>query len=85
MIISYSFNVEEPRFFSKHSALTEPEVYDVSLSTAAKAGSSSLRYFKPYNHTNTNYNYAKPELLIDGGTLTHDPSLYAFLLASKEY
>jgi patatin-like phospholipase/acyl hydrolase len=78
MIIAFSYNMMQPRFYSKFQARIEPEVYDVTMDLAVAASSSTPGYFYPKRYTNGN---GVEELLVDGSIISNNPSLYAFIYA----
>lgn len=77
-IASYEFNSKLPRFFSKYYNWVDPAGYNFLIREAVAASSSAPFYFEPMKHTNK---FGITELLIDGGTICNNPSLYAFIYA----
>jgi patatin-like phospholipase/acyl hydrolase len=80
-IVSYSVTRQEARMYSKYLAHAEPDVYNMRLFDAAAATSSAPLYWElkettlPDNST---------EVLIDGGVVMNNPSIYAQSLALIE-
>jgi len=72
----------EPRFYSKYTVAENPEVYNISIALAAEASSSAPNYFLPKKHINGN---GVEELLVDGGIIANNPSMFAFILAAEVY
>jgi len=52
LIVSYSYNAQQPRFYSKYEANRIPEIYDVTMDVAAGATSAAPGYFDPKIHIN---------------------------------
>ena len=71
MYTSYDYISHEPRLFTKYAAKLDPENYDVTLAQAAAASAAAPNYFDPKEIGN--------QLLIDGGLIANDPSLFAYL------
>lgn len=67
MIVAYSYNEQEPRFYSKFFAETNPLIYDVSMELAVGASCSTPGYFYPKRYINGN---KTEELLVDGSIIT---------------
>jgi patatin-like phospholipase/acyl hydrolase len=81
MIVSFSYNVQEPRFYSKLLANSTPKVYDVSMQLAAAAASAMPGFFNPKTFVNgLNDN----EMLVDGEIIANNPSMYAYVFASEK-
>ncbi|CDW88051.1 patatin [Stylonychia lemnae] len=70
-IIAYEYNTHEPRIFSKFTAKTNPETFNVSIGNASEASSAAPLYFDP--------KVIGDQVLIDGGVIANNPSLYAYL------
>jgi patatin-like phospholipase/acyl hydrolase len=47
LIVSYSYNAHEPRFYSRYEAKRNPDVYNVTLDIAAGGSSAAPGYFDP--------------------------------------
>jgi uncharacterized protein len=80
LVVSYSYNAQEPRFYSKHEAARVPEIYDVTMDLAAGATSAAPGYFDPRIYENKK---GEREVLVDGGIIANNPSMYAFIFASE--
>ena len=80
LLMSYSFNDGEPRLYSKYNAQQNPNTYNLSLAQAAEATSAAPIYFDPKVIVN---GWGQQEVLIDGGVIANNPSLYAFILATE--
>ena len=78
LVTSYEYNSKTPRFYSKYFRTVDPGRYDVKLWEAVSASSSAPIYFNPKGRTNQ---FDIEEVLIDGGLICNNPSLYAFQLA----
>jgi len=52
LIVSYSYNAHEPRFYSKYEAKRDKYVYDVGLDIAAGGSSATPGYFDPKVYEN---------------------------------
>ena len=76
MIIAYSYNDNQPRFYSKYFKAYNSSLYDVTFATASKAALSTPAYFDSYSHVN---GLGVNELLIDGTVIATNPSMYAFI------
>lgn len=74
-IVSYSYNDQEPRFYSKWFNNFNPGTYSVPISTAVASSSSAPFYFQPNTYTN---GFNITETLIDGGLIANDPAYYAY-------
>jgi len=48
MIISYAYNQQQPRFYSKREASNNSFIFDVQMVEAIAGASSLLSYFDPY-------------------------------------
>ena len=71
MIVSYDYNNRTPRIFTKYGARIEPELYYTTFSNASQASSAAPTYFDP--------KVLNGSVLIDGGVIANDPSMYAYL------
>jgi len=80
VIISYSYNAQEPRFYSKYEAQHNPEVYNVTMNVVAAATSAAPGYFNPFIYVNGK---GEKEVLVDGAIIANNPSMYAFIYASE--
>ena len=80
LIVAYSYNAQEPRFYSKFEAQRIPKIYDVGLDVAAGASSAAPGYFDPRIYENGN---GIREVLVDGAIIANNPSMYAFIFASE--
>jgi len=80
LMVSYGYNEQKPRFFSKHFAKVDPGIYDIPMAVASASSSSAPVYFQPNTVTNK---YDMTEMLIDGGVVGNNPSLYAYHLARQ--
>jgi len=79
MIMSYEFNNEEPRFFSKIMAKSDPLLYDVALSDAVGGSSAAPGYFDPKTYYNKVLKFK--QYFIDGAIICNNPAMYAFEFA----
>lgn len=75
LIVAYEYNSQQPRFYSKYFAGQESGIYQIATGNATGASSSAPGYFTPKLNTNK---FDIPEILIDGGLICNNPSLYAF-------
>ena len=77
-IVAYSVTKQEARIYSKYMAKHDPDIYNLSLFDAASATSSAPMYWelKP-----TKLPGGDTEVLIDGGVIENNPSIYAESLA----
>ena len=80
LIVSYSYNAHEPRFYSKYEANRNPGIYNVTLDIAAGGSSAAPGYFDPKVFENGR---GETEVLVDGGIIANNPSMYAFIFASE--
>lgn len=80
IVITYEYNSQEPRFFSKYFAEKDPMLYQTIISNATGGSSAAPGYFTPQKRT-TFYN--QTELMIDGGVIANNPSLVAYHFATK--
>jgi patatin-like phospholipase/acyl hydrolase len=79
MMVSYSWNAAEPRFYTKGTSRADPGVYNVSLALAAEASTATPYYFQPKVFTNQN---GTEEVLIDGSLIANNPAMYAYVSAT---
>lgn len=75
LFISYSFNNQQPRFYSKWFADKQPAIYDVKLGDGSAASSSAPVVFPPREHIDGHgfYNYE-----VDGAMIANNPAFYAY-------
>lgn len=52
IIVAYSFNLQQPRFYSKFFAQYLPEIFDLTLAQAVQASISTPFIFDPFIYTN---------------------------------
>lgn len=76
MMVAYSFNKHEPRFYTKYSSRAWPDVYNITMAEACEASSATPFFFPPKVLTNPG---GTKEILIDGTLIANNPSLYAFV------
>lgn len=79
-IVSFDYTYGTPIFFTKHYAENpeikgQPDLYDTSLANAAEASAAAPIYFSP--------KVMGDHVLIDGGVIANNPSLYAYEFANK--
>lgn len=82
MVISYEYNSQEPRFFSKYMTQENPGIYNTTIGNATASSSAAPTFFNPHEVIN---GYNLTELQIDGGTICNNPTLYAFELSRQMY
>lgn len=82
LIVAYDYNSNSPRFFSKYFAKILPAFYNIEARKAVGASSAAPTYFDPLQNEN---GYDLDEMLIDGGVVANNPSLYAMLMARYLY
>lgn len=80
LIIAYSYNLHQPRLYSKVNAKNYPKIYDKKLSDIVGGSSAAPMYFSPKQIENE-LDPKDPEVLIDGSTIAANPSLYARIVA----
>lgn len=80
LLMAYSFNDAEPRLYSKYNAKKNPNTYNITLAQAAEASSAAPIYFDPKEILN---GWGENEVLIDGGVIANNPTLYAYILATE--
>ena len=66
MLISYAYNQQQPRFYSKFEADRNPYIYDVQVDEAVVASSSLLMYYDPYK---MQLGVESQEVLVDGAII----------------
>ena len=79
MLVAYSFNKHEPRFYTKFGVDINPNVYNVTIADAAAATSATPIYFQPKRLKNKD---GTEEVLIDGAVIASNPSLYSYVHAT---
>lgn len=77
MIVSYAYNKREPRFFTKYTARSDPDTFDVTVAEAAEASSAFPGYFKPKE--------LNGEVLVDGAMIANNPAYFASAFARHLY
>jgi len=82
-IISYSYNIGTPRFYTKKNAEMQPSDYDLDMSEIAMASSATPLFFEPFTRIIKNGRYRYTELLVDGGLIANNPSLYATMYVKE--
>lgn len=80
LVISYDYNNQEPRFFSKTFQARDPLIYNVTLGNSTAASSAAPTFFDPKPRTD---GYGLRELQIDGGIIANNPALNAYTIAHK--
>lgn len=80
VILAYDYNGQEPRIFSKTFLEADPSIYDVSLNIAVGASAAAPIFFDPKQYSDQ---YEFGEILIDGGVIGNDPSIYAYNIANR--
>jgi patatin-like phospholipase/acyl hydrolase len=80
MIVSFSYNEQEPRFYSKFEASQDPLVFDVSMEVATAGASAMPGFFNPKQYKNGKN---VEEMLVDGEIIANNPAMYAFVFASE--
>ena len=79
-IVSFDYSYGNPIFFTKYYAENplvkgQPEIYGTTLSNAAEASAAAPIYFAP--------KVLNDHILIDGGVIANNPSLYAYEFAKR--
>jgi patatin-like phospholipase/acyl hydrolase len=79
-IVSFDYSYGNPIFFTKYYAENPlvkglPEIYSTTLSNAAEASAAAPIYFAP--------KVLNDHILIDGGVIANNPSLYAYEFANR--
>ena len=77
MLVAYAYNIREPRFYTKHTALTQPKTFDIPIAEAVEASISFPGYFKPF--------VSNGEVLVDGSLIANNPAYYADCFARHLY
>lgn len=77
-IVSYDYNSQTPRLYSKYYADKMPGVYKVTMAEATAGSSAAPAYFAPNSYLDL---YGIEQLVIDGGIIANNPSLFANLMA----
>lgn len=80
MIVAYDYNSQQPRYYSKFFSEEQPKVYDVLFSNATGGSSAAPFYFEPMRILDK---YGMENLLLDGGLIGNNPSMFAYLMESK--
>jgi hypothetical protein len=80
LIVAYDYNSKQPRFYSKHFASLDEGIYDVQMSKATGGSSAAPVYFEPQHVVDE---YGIDQLVIDGGIIGNNPSLFAYLMQNK--
>jgi hypothetical protein len=75
LAVSYEYNGQEPRLYSKYFLESDPAVYDTQIGNITGASSSAPTYFEPKSFVN---GYGFDELQIDGGVICNNPAFYAW-------
>jgi hypothetical protein len=78
LAISYEFNSNNPRFFSKYMLDDDPGRYDISLRKAIGGSSSAPLYFNPLTFEDK---YGIDSQLVDGGIVSNNPSFYSYIMS----
>ena len=65
-IVSYDYNSQTPRLYSKYYADKMPGVYKVTMAEATAGSSAAPAYFAPNSYLDL---YGIEQLVIDGGIL----------------
>jgi predicted acylesterase/phospholipase RssA len=80
LIVSYEYNSQQPRFYSKYFAREDPNVYNIMIGNATAASSSAPTFFDPKVQV-TKYN--RTEILVDGGVICNNPAYYAYQITKS--
>lgn len=80
LIVSYEYNSQQPRLYSKYFAKEDPNIYDVLVGNATAASSSAPTFFDPKVQ---NTKYGRTEILVDGGVICNNPAFYAYQLVKS--
>ena len=80
LIVAYDYNSKQPRLYSKHFAQLDAAIYDVQMSKATGGSSAAPVYFEPQQVVDE---YGIQQLVIDGGIIGNNPSLFAYLMQNK--
>ena len=82
MIISYAYDDQEPRFYSKYFAKDNPYIYNPQVDEAVNGATSMLMYFDPYILP---LGPTKTQLLVDGAIIADNPAMYSTYFATELY
>ena len=52
LVISYEYNSQEPRFFSKYMTQENPGIYNTSIGNSTASSSAAPTYFNPHEVVN---------------------------------
>ena len=80
LIVAYDYNSKQPRLYSKYFSELDEGIYDVQMSKATGGSSAAPVYFEPQSVLDE---YGIQQLVIDGGIIGNNPSLFAYLMQSK--
>ena len=80
LVVSYEYNSQEPRFYSKYFSNEDPNHYDVVIGLATGGSSAAPTFFDPKVVID---GYGYTEYLIDGGVICNNPALYAYQMARE--
>jgi len=80
MIVSYAYDENEPRLYSKYFAAKNKYVYDIQVNHAIEGASSILMYFDPFS---LQLGVNNEEVLVDGAIIAENPSLYSTFMAKE--
>lgn len=78
LFVSYDFNHNQPRFYSKELARKDMNIFDVTISQASASSAAIPGGFPPKN-VMTGYNIT--DVNIDGGIIANNPALYAYIMS----
>merc|ERR1719329_162527 len=78
LISAYDFNSQQPRFYSKYFLHHNTGNYDVKLREAMGGSGAAPIYFDPQTLMNK---FGINEVVVDGGIICNNPSMYAYMLA----
>ena len=78
LIVAFDYNSQQPRFYSDYFAKNQPGTHYIDTKHAIGASAAAPTYFDPLPHTNM---FGIEEMLIDGGVIANNPSLYSHLMA----
>lgn len=79
LVVSYDYNQQEPRFFSKWFERWDSGHYNFTLGNATAASAAAPTYFDPKILLD---NFGFNQTLVDGGVICNNPALNAFTLAN---
>lgn len=80
MLISYAYNQQQPRFYTKFEAERNPYIFDVQVDEAVVASTSLLMYYDPYK---MQLGLESQEVLVDGAIIAQNPSFYSLIIAKE--